>query len=227
MKRLVIILMAISLSFQVKAQCAFGHEGYYNAKETGNPTTYSSQIVINDSITFTLYNFFNTPNYVYNDTIVGKMNCTNDSVTFLPVAYNSPGWTAYFKFYGKGVFHQDTLSASYVYILWSSQGYDTSYPQITYKRVPVGVENKVLSNSIKIFPNPTSNTCNLILPPNEVIKELHLYSILGEEVRVIRNSMQLDLHLLSQGIYTLFVSTTDDKYYRKIIINKNHTQDIN
>jgi hypothetical protein len=203
----------------VRAQCAFGHEGNYTAYRLGWPS-YESSITVNDSITFTIYNFFNVPNGVYNDTIVGKMNCTNNFVTFLPVNYHSIGWTASFKFYGTGIFNQDTLFANYVYIIWSSQGIDTSYLNINYKPVALSVENKVLSNSIKVFPNPIQNSCELVLPQNEEINELHLFSIMGNEVPIMKNSLQLDLNLLDSGIYTLFISTTDDKYYRKLLVKK-------
>ena len=218
MKRIFQIFLFLSITLSVKSQCAFGHEGNYTAYKLDSPPPYGSWIIVNDSVTFTLYNFFNMPDNVYNDTIVGKMNCTNDSVHFLPVGYYY-GWYG-FDFSGVGVFNQDTLVAVYKYILYDQYGPHTSYPQIINKEIPVDVESKYPGNFFQISPNPASNSIKITLPAHEEAREIHFYNVLGKEIILGTGKDIIDITSLSRGCYFIEVLTRNNKIYKRTLIKK-------
>ncbi len=210
MKSIYQIIIFLSLALSVSAQCAFEHEGNYTAYKLGW-SSYGSSITANDSITFTLYNFFGTPGNVFNDTIVGKLNCTNDSVHFIPISFNY-GWYG-FDFSGIGVFNQDTLIADYTYIIYDQYGPHISYPHIVYKLIPVGVESEYSSERFQIFPNPAINIVNIHLKCSEETKEIRIYNVLGKVVLMLKGTDLIDISSFAHGSYSITILTSKNNIY--------------
>jgi len=74
-----------------------------------------------------------------------------------------------------------------------------------------------LTNSIKIFPNPTVNNINIELKNGLKLKEAKLYNYVGQIVRKT-SSRNINTSNLSKGIYLLEVDTNRGKSTKKIII---------
>ena len=220
MKKITYLIIAICLSTSAYSQCIYGHEGNYSAFEY-YPTPYPAWITIDDSVSFTIYNFFNVPPWGFDetieDTIPGKMDCTNDSVHFTTVNYSSYP-LASFRFSGVGIFYQDSLVADFIYILWSSYGIDTIYPHIVYKTVPIGIGPNFTTPNLQVFPNPVADLVTIKLPNSNDPLDIRIFNTLGLEVLSVENRTKLDLSTLSSGIYFIYARTKNNKLYTKNIL---------
>lgn len=74
------------------------------------------------------------------------------------------------------------------------------------------------NNVIKIYPNPTDENINVLVPNNESIKHLVLYDVFGKIVinKNTKNNV-LNLRDLKPGIYLIKVITNKNNYYSKFI----------
>jgi hypothetical protein len=79
-------------------------------------------------------------------------------------------------------------------------------------------QNKIVNSGIFIYPNPTVNKIT-ILTENQVIKELHLFSIDGKLIRKEKNKNSLNLKYLEPSMYILSVKTDKKTSFFKIIKN--------
>lgn len=85
----------------------------------------------------------------------------------------------------------------------------------------VGVEEELLNQTLKIYPNPTSAII-IIESPKEKIKEIKLYEIGGKYLKVhIENyqnqKFRLDLSALPIGVYLAEIQTEKGAVWRKIV----------
>jgi len=71
--------------------------------------------------------------------------------------------------------------------------------------------------SIKIFPNPVSQT--LYIFTKQTLEIITLYDVLGKEVYASKHSNQIDVSRYQQGLYFLKVKTNMGSITKKIIIN--------
>jgi len=79
------------------------------------------------------------------------------------------------------------------------------------------------SSSILVYPNPAKNKFTIALQNIEHIKQIEIYSVLGEKVyqKVSKNKVvEIDNAKLSKGIYLVKVFSSDDKIYRSKLIIK-------
>lgn len=78
-------------------------------------------------------------------------------------------------------------------------------------------------DEISIYPNPARNELN-ILSGNELLKEIHLYSIVGEQVFSAQEINSIEYHLdlkgLHSGVYILSLAIGQYRIFRKIIKNE-------
>jgi hypothetical protein len=79
-------------------------------------------------------------------------------------------------------------------------------------------QNKIVNSGIFIYPNPSVNKIT-ILTENQVIKELHLFSIDGKLIRKEKNKNSLNLTYLEPSMYILSVKTDKKTSFFKIIKN--------
>lgn len=85
--------------------------------------------------------------------------------------------------------------------------------------VPVGVEDVIENNSLKIYPTPIKSSITISVG-GETIKGVSIISLTGATVISKFESVkeiQLDVHSLVPGIYVLRVTTDKRSYYRKIV----------
>ncbi|MEI8006871.1 MAG: T9SS type A sorting domain-containing protein [Bacteroidota bacterium] len=215
------LLLSVFIN-NVQAQCAFGHEGNYSSSNCNPPISpYTSWIVVNDSISFTHYNFWNWPDWVTNDYIQVKMECTYDSVHVTPKwfsMYNGDG----IQYSGKGIFNGDTLTINYTMVVYtqSSNSFDTTYPCRRFTLIPVGIEIANNKNYFNIYPNPTNSIININVPSNELIETVHLYNLIGEEILTERIEKKLNLESLPIGLYLIMIVTSNDNHYKSILMKK-------
>jgi polyhydroxybutyrate depolymerase len=76
-----------------------------------------------------------------------------------------------------------------------------------------------LKNTIRVFPNPTSNAVNIEPNGSFEIKEMVLYNALGERIRLKTTNKLIDLTNLNTGIYLLRIKTSNETITKKIVKN--------
>jgi len=81
----------------------------------------------------------------------------------------------------------------------------------------LNVENEILDNSLKLYPNPTDNT--LFIKGNKNLMNVSVYNMLGKEVLSKMNTNNIDVKVLPKGIYIIKISDDVGQIYRKFIKN--------
>ncbi|MDB4237119.1 T9SS type A sorting domain-containing protein, partial [Flavobacteriaceae bacterium] len=76
-----------------------------------------------------------------------------------------------------------------------------------------------LKNTIRVFPNPTSNIVNIETNGSFEIKEMVLYNVLGERILLKTTDKLIDLTNLNTGIYLLRIKTSNETITKKIVKN--------
>lgn len=86
-------------------------------------------------------------------------------------------------------------------------------------------ETKKIDNSLKVFPNPTSNLLNIV-SANININKILLLDVVGNELicndfGILSNKKEIpiDVSNISKGVYYLKVYSTNNYVIRKLIIN--------
>lgn len=69
-----------------------------------------------------------------------------------------------------------------------------------------------------IYPNPTTNFVNIVT--TESIEKIEVYDVFGKIVKIKNEVANVDLSNLSEGLYTLRVTTIDGKMATKKIVKK-------
>ena len=90
--------------------------------------------------------------------------------------------------------------------------------QAQIKNVGIGAENKELE-SIKLYPNPTSDFVIFHLPERQSLKEVAIYNITGKQVSR-QNTNKVDLRSFPAGTYILKVSLVDGESVMRKVIKK-------
>lgn len=70
------------------------------------------------------------------------------------------------------------------------------------------VDENLISNSIRLFPNPTSRFINIELHKGLLIKNVQIFSVLGEQMNTLYTFEKIDLINLKKGVY--FIKFQDD-----------------
>lgn len=79
-----------------------------------------------------------------------------------------------------------------------------------YKVEPLGLENKVLKNTLVTFPNPALNTLNISSENiTGTIENVRVLDLIGNEmITIAGEATQVDVSALSAGMYTLVIETS-------------------
>jgi len=81
----------------------------------------------------------------------------------------------------------------------------------------LSVNNSVLAQSVKLFPNPVKNILNLNSPIKTITK-VEIYSVIGKKVLTFGNDPeQMNIEELSSGIYLIKISSNNGAYTTKFI----------
>ncbi|MDB4534499.1 T9SS type A sorting domain-containing protein, partial [Vicingaceae bacterium] len=95
----------------------------------------------------------------------------------------------------------------------------TGYVLPPYTCSTVGI-TELTKDNVEIYPNPTKNILNIVLPESNVISKINIIDNLG---RVVYSSStndkktQISLDNLSRGIYTLIIMTEDEVISKKVV----------
>ena len=81
----------------------------------------------------------------------------------------------------------------------------------------LSIEDEMLDNSLKIFPNPTEDI--LFIKGNENLISVSIYNMLGKEVLSKMNSNNIDVKELPKGVYIIKISDNVGQINRKFIKN--------
>ena len=83
----------------------------------------------------------------------------------------------------------------------------------------LSVDDEILDNSLKIYPNPTTNILT-IESKNSAISKVEIYTILGEKIKeVTSNFGSITTDKLPKGIYIIRIYSGESSIIRKIIKN--------
>ncbi|MFT4611586.1 MAG: polyhydroxybutyrate depolymerase [Glaciecola sp.] len=76
-----------------------------------------------------------------------------------------------------------------------------------------------LENTIRIFPNPTSNVINVETSNPLELKEIIIYNTLGVNLNLKSNNGTIDLTILKSGVYLLSIKTSKGTITKKVVKN--------
>lgn len=76
----------------------------------------------------------------------------------------------------------------------------------------------VLSEHIKVYPNPVSETINII--SDETIDRIELFSVLGKLEYTADNKNQVTVDELSTGMYLLKITIGDKQVTKRIVVKR-------
>lgn len=80
----------------------------------------------------------------------------------------------------------------------------------------LGTEDFASQKAILLYPNPVQDVLNISLPQDEIIKDVTLYSVLGNKV-MQSNSNTLDVRILDNGIYYAQITTENRVVTQKFV----------
>jgi serine protease len=82
---------------------------------------------------------------------------------------------------------------------------------------------EILDDEITIFPNPASDFVNIVLPSNQIITDIRLFSTDGKMLPVFLSgssnnvNFELNISALSSGLYLLEVETDLGVFYKRLV----------
>ncbi|MET0760261.1 MAG: M1 family aminopeptidase [Flavobacterium sp.] len=80
----------------------------------------------------------------------------------------------------------------------------------------LGTENFALAQSIKIYPNPTSDILNIGLPASMNLEKVRIYNNLGQTI-IENTSTIVPVSSLSSGVHFVEIVTSDGTFHKKFI----------
>lgn len=118
-------------------------------------------------------------------------------------------------------FHHINFMHSEIYgmnMLHDNYGHDAYYDNIIITSTTLGVEDQELE-SIKIYPNPTTDFINIQLRNTQNLKQVNVYNILGNLIHT-QNTTKIDFRLLPAGTYILKISLADGQSIMRKVIKR-------
>lgn len=77
-------------------------------------------------------------------------------------------------------------------------------------------EGFVLENNIALYPNPVNDMLNISLSNNNQLLQIEIYNGIGQLV-LQENNKSFSVNMLSSGIYSIHITTTEGKFHKKFI----------
>lgn len=104
-----------------------------------------------------------------------------------------------------------------IYIVTATTSYGNVSRVIAFSTdAPLSTNSFEKTDSVIVYPNPTSDLVSVALPNNAVIQKIAVYNSLGQLVLTETNST-FSLQNLDSGIYYLTIFTTEGNYAKKIV----------
>ncbi|HQF47471.1 MAG TPA: T9SS type A sorting domain-containing protein [Flavobacterium alvei] len=82
-----------------------------------------------------------------------------------------------------------------------------------------GLENGFESQTIKIYPNPTSGNFNIEIDENLIGAKATIYNLLGQKIKTLDLKTTTTTEVLNKGIYLLEIEKDGNKTTQKLIVN--------
>lgn len=98
-------------------------------------------------------------------------------------------------------------------------GFDT-ISWITKESVSLSNNDETFKNSIEVYPNPINDLLTIKNSANSVLKNVSLFSILGNQVYKSSNTKSINVSNFSKGLYILKIQSKDDRILTKKIVIK-------
>lgn len=83
---------------------------------------------------------------------------------------------------------------------------------VTYSKILMLFNTTGNYSDLKIFPNPAANSINISIPGDAATFEIEIFDAIGNMVVTSKNNLQIDISMLSNGIYFLKLKTTSTFY---------------
>jgi len=72
----------------------------------------------------------------------------------------------------------------------------------------------------QVYPNPTNNTVRIVLPEDALVDEVQLYNALGQLVKTVRGTNEIDVADLVEGVYLVRIMDAEGKVYTNKITKR-------
>lgn len=80
--------------------------------------------------------------------------------------------------------------------------------------------NDVLSQSVSVYPNPSSDVFNISLPSNVEVMSSSLVDVLGKTTGVVYSNGGMNVSALAPGVYFLNLETNLGSYNQKVVVKQ-------
>ena len=74
--------------------------------------------------------------------------------------------------------------------------------------------------TVQVYPNPTNNKVWIVLPEDALVDEVKVYNVFGQVVRTERETNDIDLSGLVEGVYLLRIMDAEGKVYTNRITKR-------
>ena len=103
----------------------------------------------------------------------------------------------------------DTLFDGHTMNYWVLHVTDT----VDYTTYQVPEWQQPQERTSQVYPNPTNNTVRIVLPEDALVDEVQLYNALGQMVKTVRGTNEIDVADLVEGVYLVRIMDAEGKVY--------------
>ena len=96
--------------------------------------------------------------------------------------------------------------------------FDPEYDLISKNNtVALGLEDQLISNNIKVYPNPVNTLLHIKKPDDLTINSLKIYNLLGQVVEDFSFLETIDVEHLSSGMHFIVFQTNKGVFHKKVL----------
>ena len=110
----------------------------------------------------------------------------------------------------------DTLFDGHTMNYWVLHVTDT----VDYTTYQVPEWQQPQERTSQVYPNPTNNTVRIVLPEDALVDEVQLYNALGQMVKTVRGTNEIDVADLVEGVYLVRIMDAEGKVYTNKIMKR-------
>ena len=135
--------------------------------------------------------------------------------------YSSPKMGNYHRYLSAGVYSITYSAGGYQPVTINNiivSNDSTTYVNIELDSL-VGIDEEILQNGVRVYPNPVKNVVNIVLP--EEAEEISVINLVGETmltIKTIEENIQLELGHFPKGTYLLKIRFENSSVCKKVIV---------